>query len=148
MKHHPSETLKRNCGGSGQPRREHCSSCTKNALVFLQFLLNSGLDSGATAKGPRQHWWPRPQCRWPYWRLFCRGAGTSGPVLSAPENGEAGQSLLLRAHANSYQPILRYHWNLFPQKRSDAKQFHCISQISRRSWLNCRSLVLRRGMTR
>jgi hypothetical protein len=34
------------------------------------------------------------------------------PSMGAPENGEAGQSLILQAHANSNEPILRYHWNL------------------------------------
>jgi alpha-galactosidase len=33
------------------------------------------------------------------------------PSMDAPENGEAGQSLLLRAHANSKAPILRYDWD-------------------------------------
>jgi hypothetical protein len=34
------------------------------------------------------------------------------PAMDASEGGETGQSLLLRAHANSDEPILQYHWSL------------------------------------
>ncbi len=32
------------------------------------------------------------------------------PAMDASKSGETGQSLLLRAHANSDEPILQYHW--------------------------------------